>query len=51
MGTLVEQLLNFCDYFFRPSGLTDLSGKYFQSLLNSPNLITQQYFVTAMKIK
>ena len=44
IGTLVEKLSNCCDNFFRFSEFPDLSGKFFLILINSPNLITQQYF-------
>ena len=48
MGTLVEKLSNYYDYFLRFSGFPDLSGEVF---LNSPNLITQQCFTRAIWIK
>ena len=51
MGTLVGKLSNCCDYFFRLSRFPDLSGKVFLSLLNAPNLITQQCFARAIQIK
>ena len=51
MDTLVEKLSKSSDYFSRFSGIPDISGKYFRSLLNSPNLITQKRFGIAMYIK
>ena len=48
MDTLNEKLSNCCDYFFRLSEFPDLSGKFIWSFSNSPNLISQQLFASAM---
>ena len=40
MDALVENLSKCYDYFLRLSGFSDVYGKVFWSLLNSPNLIT-----------